>query len=210
MLLSENLYITAEFKPPRKKAKTSTRVFRAQADASLLHLHIAMQAAWGFDNYHFWQFLRREPFADFRPQTGEERLRYSEWTSEIARMPLTDFFLENAKGMMYGYDPMSGWEFELTALPDIIGVRRIHPTQLIPVECIEVSGWNLMEDIGGPYAMLDIIDALTNNTPLPDVVAHEHTPERLAYHLTPDVCEINGRIDAIAAYNGLSRESWDL
>jgi hypothetical protein len=122
------------------------------AQFSFRKFHLVIQAAFGWENYHLFQFssggfgsqpVIREPFDD-----GED-----EPFMNAAKTKLTEVFKEEAQKFTYIYDFGDGWEHKIT-------LEKIADDKTTRADCIAGKGTCPPEDCGGPWGYTNLLEVL--------------------------------------------------
>ena len=118
------------------------RVLTLPGRLSLQDLHYIIQAMFGFENDHLWNFQDRDgneyntccdPLGGPLDMDTEDKLEPSEYTIDYA-MP------EKGDALFYEYDYGDGWEISVTRMAD---------PKTDEIACVETRGTNALDDIGG-------------------------------------------------------------
>ena len=129
------------------------RVVTLPGDLNLADLHDVLQALFGFEHDHLWNFQDRsgheyntccDPFGGPLNMDTRGKLDPYDYAIESV-MPKRDDVL------MYEYDYGDGWQIIVTRMADP------KPDE---IACIETAGTNAMEDIGGPPGLDGFTEAL--------------------------------------------------
>ena len=129
------------------------RVITLPGHLSLQDLHYVIQAMFGFENDHLWNFQDRDgneydtccdPLGGPLDMDTEGKLEPSEYTIDYA-MP------ERGDTLLYEYDYGDGWE---------IAVTRMADPKTDEIACVETRGTNAMDDIGGVLGLEGFTRAL--------------------------------------------------
>lgn len=135
-------------------AYTVHRLIRVPAAISFADLHEIIQQAFGWANYHLYQFeltksqkdwTFTEVYSDFE----DPRL------SEASDYQLKDFLRKGNK-LTYTYDMGNYWEHEIQVVDAIKGYQEEVPLLL------EAEMQTPPEDVGGPGGFIDFLEALEN------------------------------------------------
>ena len=129
------------------------RVVTLPGDLNLVDLHDVLQAMFGFEHDHLWNFHDRSgheyntcctPFGDPLDMDTSNKLDPYDYAIEDV-LPKHDDVIE------YEYDYGDGW---------IIIVRRMENPKSDEIACVETVGTNAMEDIGGVSGLEGFTKAL--------------------------------------------------
>ena len=129
------------------------RVVTIPGDLSLADLHDILQALFGFEHDHLWNFQDRlgreyntccDPFGGPLAMDTRGKLDPYDYAIESVMPNLNDV-------LMYEYDYGDGWE--------IIVTRMANPKS-DEIACVETTGTNAMDDIGGPPGLEGFIKEL--------------------------------------------------
>jgi hypothetical protein len=129
------------------------RVVTLPGHLSLQDLHCIVQAMFGFENDHLWNFQDRDgneyntccdPLGGPLDMNTEDKLEPSEYTIDYA-MP------EKGDALTYEYDYGDGWEISVTRMAD---------PKSCEVACLETCGTNAVEDIGGVGGLAEFTKTL--------------------------------------------------
>lgn len=118
------------------------RTIIVDSTKSFITLHKYIQNAFGFENYHLWQFS-----TDFRNFKGNG-------------VKLYEIFKEEKDKINYTYDFGDNWEFTLT-LEKIITESKLLTLKLKnkkPPFLLKAKGPMLIEDCGGIYTIAEILN----------------------------------------------------
>jgi hypothetical protein len=122
--------------------------------STLGDLHLAIQAAMGWDDSHLFEFIiGRRRFTDLGPEG-------SPWDDDVEdafATPLWDFIPENKRKKLqfrYVYDFGDEWEHEVL----LEGRLEAEPKQRYPL-CLEGEGACPPEDCGGLWGYYDLLEA---------------------------------------------------
>ena len=135
-----------------------TRTLEVPADMPLDRLHETLQAAFGWQNAHLYQFCVGEPY-----QWGAERWVMPDYVDSPEDLPADKSTLAQAlgkagdAGLTYLYDFGDDWEHEIAAAPP----TTADPNQTYP-RLIEIKGACPPEDIGGPPGYEMFTEAMAN------------------------------------------------
>lgn len=115
-------------------------------------LHLAIQAAMGWQNYHLFSFRRPGNFFDtIGILSGEDF--FDEDMEDAKKTKLKKHFTEEKQKMMYTYDFGDSWEH--TVLLEKIGEENL----LAPI-CIKGKGACPPEDCGGLWGYYDLVETV--------------------------------------------------
>lgn len=140
-----------------------TRTLDVPADIRLDRLHAALQAAFGWADYHLWEFRTGDvgwgvPDPDW-PDGPLDARKTTLWQA------IED---SGAETLAYLYDFGDGWEHTV----EIQRFDDAEPGNKYPV-LIEASGRCPPEDVGGPWGYADFLDAIAD----PDHEQHDDIKE---------------------------------
>lgn len=149
------------------------RVITVPPNVTLEELHDVIQAMFGFDHDHLWNFQSK----DGREwNTGRDPLGGQLDMDMCDMLDPADFVIEDvlaaAKAkIFYSYDYGDGW---------VVVVTRMADTKDDEIACIETVGTNAVEDIGGVWGLEDFTEMLTNCTVKSEDEVTEDTDWRIA------------------------------
>ncbi len=149
------------------------------ATLTLEDLHVVIQVAMGWQNYHLYEFeigTRRfgipdDEFADDRSE-------------DAARIRLHDAGLEQDEELLYRYDFGDGWEHDLV-VEQVLGSPPDVPTR---ARCLEGAGACPPEDCGGPYGYSQLLAALAD----PDQSEHAELVQWVGGDFNPALFDVAG------------------
>ena len=129
------------------------RVITLPGSLTLLNLHRIIQAMFGFENDHLWNFRDRDgneyntccdPFGGPLNMYTDDKLDPDDFAVDEV-MP--------ARGnvLLYSYDYGDGWEIIVTRMAD---------PKSCEVSCVQTHGTNAIEDIGGVWGLEEFTNAL--------------------------------------------------
>ena len=142
----------------RDVAPKVARGLDVPADMSLAHLHETLQAAFGWQNAHLYQFCVGAPY-----QWGVARWVMPDFVDSPEDLPADKTTLAQAldiaadQGLTYLYDFGDDWEHSIRAEPP----TDADPDQIYP-RLTTVKGNCPPEDIGGPPGYEMFIEAMTD------------------------------------------------
>jgi hypothetical protein len=122
------------------------------AQFSFYQFHLVVQAAFGWENYHLFQFSPaglssqpaiRQPFDD-----GE-----NEPFMKAEKTKMDKIFDEAGQKFTYVYDFGDGWEHKIT-------LEKITEDKTITADCTAGKGACPPEDCGGPWGYLNLLEIL--------------------------------------------------
>jgi hypothetical protein len=119
------------------------------ASISLKQLHVALQTAMGWSNYHLHQFETQVG------RFGTPDPDYPDGTLNEARVRLDRFLCRVGDRIEYEYDFGDGWVHELR-LEKIIGPVDGD----VAVECVDGARACPPEDVGGPHGYMEFLRAI--------------------------------------------------
>jgi len=148
---TSNIY---QFKITLKKIKPKIwRRIQVPADYDFEDLHLAIQKAMGWGNYHLHQFEMWSPRFGCKVTIGTSECDELETKAKVAK-----YFLSTSDKALYEYDFGDGWEHDITLekiLPAVAGSK--YPQCIAgeracpPEDCGGVFGYeNLLEIISDP------------------------------------------------------------
>ncbi|MDY0137939.1 MAG: plasmid pRiA4b ORF-3 family protein [Thiomicrospira sp.] len=159
-----------ELKLSVKEAKPAIwRKVLVPANISLAKLHKLIQIVFNFEDYHLHQFTYNRQEISKSAET---------------RTALNSLLVKQKQKLDYAYDFGDGWEFT-------IQLEKVHPNiaalENSLAQVIDGARGGLYEDIGGIWAINDLVSALTKNQPIPPHLEDlDLTVEDLTY------CDIDG------------------
>ena len=118
---------------------------------SFLRFHLVIQEAFGWENYHLFQFspkgfgshpVIKNPFED----EGYEFMN-------ATKTKLDKIFGEEGQIFIYIYDFGDGWEHKIT-------LEKISEDKILKADCIDGKGACPPEDCGGPWGYMNMIEIL--------------------------------------------------
>jgi hypothetical protein len=153
---SSNIY---QFKITLKAIKPKIwRCIQVPGNYTFWDLHVAIQDAMGWEDYHLHQF------EIINPKTGEKNLiatpndeDFYETISEV-KAKISQYFLSAKNKANYEYDFGDGWEHEVVLekiLPSVVGSR--YP------QCIAGERACPPEDCGGAWGYEDLLEIIANS-----------------------------------------------
>jgi hypothetical protein len=136
--------------------RVAPRVWRkvvVPSSITLTKLHVVLQTAMGWGDYHLHMFETPEgPFGIPDPDFPDD-------TISQARVPLSRFLAEKNDRIRYLYDFGDGWEHEIR-LDRVMGPW---PGE-VPIECVDGERACPPEDVGGPYGYAEFLNAIGDPT----------------------------------------------
>ena len=129
------------------------RVITIPGHLSLLDLNNVIQAMFGFEHDHLWNFKDddgneyntcRDPMGGPLDMDVEDMLDPEDYTVD-------GVLLDKGDKLLYEYDYGDGWEIALTRMAD---------PKSCEVSCVETCGTNAVEDIGGVGGLAEFTKAL--------------------------------------------------
>lgn len=119
------------------------------ADFHFDQLHLAIQAAMGFDNYHLWMFQPQVYHSDLQiTLPGEEE----EGTHDARNTPVTAFLAKKGDKLEYVYDFGDDWIFTVTVIDVLDEYNDV-------AECTKWKGdMQPVEDSGGVWSYIQFRD----------------------------------------------------
>lgn len=119
------------------------------ADATFEDLHDVIQTVVGLDNYHLWEFYRKEHNSIIRISLPSDDDFGVQLTHSVDT-PIGAFLSDVGDKMEYVYDFGDDWIFTVT-------VKKIEEAPCSIPRCIDYKGeMNAIEDIGGTWSYLDL------------------------------------------------------
>ena len=148
LLLKVTLAYTA--KPP------VWRKIRISEEASFETLHLAIQASFGWHDYHLWEFSPR-PFTSPRigPPEDEMFAGVGEPVKDASQIPLSTVFTQSKDQFSYVYDMGDSWEHT------IVLEKIVEEPAPIPM-CVAGKGTCPPEDCGGIPGYYNMVEAINN------------------------------------------------
>ena len=138
--------MTVKLKMELKWSKIK-RVVTIPCDLNLFDLHFIIQAMFGFDHEHLWDFVDKNgrEYNTCRTPLGDpldlmdtsDKFDPEEYTIE-------EVLPNRGAVIVYTYDYGNGWR---------ITIRRMADPKTDEIACIETVGTNALEDIGGAYGL---------------------------------------------------------
>lgn len=124
------------------------RVVDVPADYEFFDLHEIIQIVFGWDNYHLWQFRKKEHGYDFaiRPEDPDDDWGFEEETLST-EIQLTCFLKNKGDKILYEYDFGDYWIHEIT-VEEVIDRKSAYPI------LIKSKGDMMIEDIGGAHGYM--------------------------------------------------------
>lgn len=154
------------------------RVIDVPADIRLDRLHATLQAAFGWADYHLWEFRAGEtgwglPDPDW-PDGPLDARKTTLWRA------LED---TGAGTLTYLYDFGDGWEHTIA----VLRFDDAEPGAKYPV-LVEATGRCPPEDVGGPWGYADFLDAIAD----PDHENHDDMTEWYGEGFDPQDVPLDG------------------
>ena len=156
------------------------RVVLVPASYTFEELHLSLQAAFGWKNYHMYEF-----------NIGQERISCTdEWddeeTPKLASDTVLSDYLKEGDELVYYYDFGDSWEVSIRVTSLIPDFDKPGP------ECTECEGAAPPEDVGGVPGFVEFMEAYKD----PDHPEHEEMLEWVGYlwRPEPDIRSINARM----------------
>lgn len=138
---------------------------------TFLRLHMTIQAAFGWENYHLFQFSPKG-YASFPiialPLEDDDIHFRSEPKQDASKIKLSEIFTHPKQTFTYIYDFGDDWKHLIT-------LEKISDTKLLRAECLAGQGACPPEDCGGPWGYANLIEVLSN----PKHPEHRETKEWL-------------------------------
>jgi len=128
------------------------RVLHLPTDIRLDHLHMVLQAAFGWENEHLYAF-----------ESGYERWREPDPDYDMISHSANEAYLqdlidhENKRGIIYTYDMGDNWEHRLK-----LGAPVSPEAGALYPRLVKVQGACPPEDIGGVTGYCDLLDVLAD------------------------------------------------
>jgi hypothetical protein len=123
------------------------------AQFSFLRFHLVIQAAFGWDNYHMFQFspngFRSDPIIK---EPFEDDDDYFEFI-DAKKAKLSEIFKEENQKFIYIYDFGDNWEHKIT-------LEKIIEEKTKISDCIAGKGTCPPEDCGGAWGYMNLIEIL--------------------------------------------------
>jgi hypothetical protein len=122
------------------------------AQFSFHRFHLVIQEAFGWENYHLFQFspkgfgshpIIKDPFE------GDE---YEEFMN-ASKTKLDKIFYEKGRSFTYIYDFGDGWEHKIT-------LEKITEDKTLTADCLAGKGTCPPEDCGGSWGYMNLIEIL--------------------------------------------------
>lgn len=129
------------------------RKLKMPENATFEQFHLAIQNAFGWDNYHAYMFSPEGYGSEYQIEPPNE---WPEGDSRDAqKIKLKDIFSEEKQTFIYTYDFGDDWEHKIT-------LERITPEKVTKPSCIKGKGKCPPEDCGGIWGYPDFLDAVSN------------------------------------------------
>jgi hypothetical protein len=130
------------------------------ANFTFLMFHNVIQTAFGWEDYHLFEFKDKEYRGNIRISTpAEDDFFAPEFFSDIkdsSKVKLKDIFSDNVRNLFYIYDFGDGWMHEIT-------LESITDDKQKDAVCLSGKGACPPEDCGGIYGYKDIKDTFREN-----------------------------------------------
>jgi hypothetical protein len=126
------------------------------AQFNFLKFHEVIQAAFGWENYHLFEFSAGGFGGDFRismpdPMGWDEEGELK----EAKKIKLSDVFKEEGEKYTYTYDFGDSWEHLIT-------LEKIADEKTIKADCLAGKGACPPEDCGGPWGYAELKETLAD------------------------------------------------
>ena len=141
---------------------------------SLEGLHSALQEAFGWQDYHLYEFrlgTRRFEAPEQDDASGEDATAFL----------LMDLGLKPGTKFTYNYDFGDDWEHDI----EVMAVRGHDPGMVYPY-CVDGARAGPPEDCGGPHGYSELLQILAD----PEHPEHRERREWAGPHFLPDVFDI--------------------
>jgi len=127
------------------------RRIRVSPELTLAELHHVIQILFGWSGSHLWQFeIALQTYADYEDEFGELELLPAK-TARLADLPAT------LKRFAYNYDFGDDWWVEIAIEP---GAEPLPGG--VHVMCIEGARAGPPDDVGGPWAYPEFLNAVSD------------------------------------------------
>lgn len=121
------------------------RVLTVPADFTFENFHTAIQIAFGWENYHLFEFTGKGALRNMRIAIPSEfDCEYDEYTQDASELKLSDVFTAYTQSLLYIYDFGDSWEHEIT-------LKSSSPKTQKGAVCLSGKGACPPEDCGGIY-----------------------------------------------------------
>ena len=158
---------------------TASRTLMVPASFSFYQLHLVLQAAFGWQNSHMYEFT----VDGQRLVCTEEELEDGSLLAKDVRL---DSLVNAGTSVHYLYDFGDSWEIDLKTVSKQTDYDTFFP------KCLECEGAAPPEDSGGVYGYLDFLDAYND----PKNPGYKDAHEWIGYRWTPllSIRVINGNL----------------
>jgi hypothetical protein len=123
-----------------------------------MRLHKLIQAAFGWENYHLFQFSPKG-YASYPiiriPQEDDDIFPARGEIFHAVKTKLSDIFMQPRQKFVYIYDFGDDWIHELT-------LEKINDEKLLRAACTDGKGACPPEDCGGPGGYANLKEIMTN------------------------------------------------
>lgn len=120
------------------------------ADFTFLRFHNVIQIAFGWDDYHLFEFEDKEYQGNIRIAVPpEDDFDFGVKTLNASKVKLSKVFTENTRKLLYVYDFGDNWVHEITLEAFLNDKRK-------EAFCLSGKGNCPPEDCGGPYGYEDM------------------------------------------------------
>ncbi|WP_291585269.1 plasmid pRiA4b ORF-3 family protein [Bacteroides sp.] len=120
------------------------------ADFTFLRFHNVIQIAFGWDDYHLFEFEYKEYQGNIRITVPpEDDFDFGVKTLDASKVKLSKIFTENTRKLLYVYDFGDNWVHEITLEAFLNDKRK-------EAFCLSGKGNCPPEDCGGPYGYEDM------------------------------------------------------
>lgn len=124
---------------------------------SFWDLHVAIQDAMGWLDYHLHAFNPRRKRGRTRVSIGIPDEEYGDGTLAGWEIPIMDYFMEPGDALDYEYDFGDGWSHEIV----LVGVLLKEPGRKYPV-CLDGARACPPEDCGGVSGYEELLEILAD------------------------------------------------
>lgn len=145
--------MTFQFKIQLKHLKNPPvwRMVLVPAQFSFHKFHLVIQEAFGWANYHLFQFSPKGFGSEPLIQDPFEDAQYGELNA--SKTKLDKIFSEKAQTFTYIYDFGDSWEHKIT-------LEKILADKTLKADCLAGKGTCPPEDCGGPRGYMNLMEVL--------------------------------------------------
>jgi hypothetical protein len=134
------------------------RKLSVPAQFTFLRFHNVIQAAFGWDNYHLFQFSPKG-YASWPvisiPQEEDEIFAFRGERHDASRLKLSDVFNMPKQKLVYIYDFGDDWKHQVT-------LEKITDEKILRADCTAGKGICPPEDCGGPWGYANLKEILND------------------------------------------------